>query len=372
MNFKANRIKNISISEIRKMYLLKKPDTLDLGLGQLGFDPPKALVRAGKAAFDEHLGYTPNAGIDSLRSAIAGAYNNDHGLHFKPEEVLVTNGVQEGLFVIMGSVLDPGDKILIPEIYFSAYTSIAAILGAEVVEYKLTEGFEIDIDDVVDKIDAKVKMLIINSPSNPTGAVQPKRVFQKLGQVAEEKNITILSDEIYSHLYYGNEMPPTILNYTDRALVLNGISKRSASAGLRLGWIIGKENFIEAILPLHQYAVTSASIVAQKAAIPILQGKAEEDESLFRTQLKIQRDWVIEQLSSWVVYIPQGAFYVLIDCSHLGKSKDVAIHLIKKINVLGIPGIAFGEKADHYLRLSFAGDFMILKKAIVLLKKELL
>lgn len=371
MNLLADRAKNLELSEIRKMYLQANEKTLDLGLGQLLFQAPIALINAGQKAFQAALSYTPNAGIDELRAAIAEELNNTNSLELNKDNTLVTNGVQEGIFITMASLLNPGDEVLIPEIYFSVYTTIADIFGAKPVYYSLDENFDIDLKDLASKVSDQTKLLVINSPSNPTGCVQSDFTLQQIATIAENNELLILSDEIYQQLYYTKEKPSSILAFTDRAIVLNGLSKRSAAAGLRLGWIASKKEYIEAITPMHQYAVTSASIVAQKAAIPVVQGFAQEEEQQYRQQLIQQRDWVISELKPWIIGQPKGAFYILIQCQHLGNSKDVAQYLLQKINVLTIPGIAFGKAADGYLRLSFAGDFTIIKQAVLLLKKEL-
>ncbi len=355
----SKKLQGIGISEIRKMNALANPDTINLGIGQLPFDPPIALAKAGAAAFAGKLKYTENAGLWELRDLVAKEYLRKTGKETDPDNVIITVGAEEALDIAFGTFLDEGDEVLIPEIYFPVYETIPRLYGASVKTYKLGEGFGIDLQDLESQITGKTKLVVINSPANPTGRVLSPGELKQLAEILERhKGVYVISDEVYDSLYFG-EPPESFSKYSDRCVVINGISKRSAATGLRLGWSISPKEVTASMLPLHQYRVTCASLPSQKAAIPVLKGECSCEEDHYRKVLAENLEAaynILSKIPNSKITKPGGAFYFFVDISAYGNSRDIAHRILKEQNVLTIPGIAFGQSGDRYIRISFAAN----------------
>jgi aspartate/methionine/tyrosine aminotransferase len=365
----SKKLSEIKISGIRQMNSLLKSETINLGLGQMSdFDPPKALLDAGIQAFkNKDLGYTENSGLLSLRNLIA----KEHKV--KPETVIVTNGAEQALYNVISSFIDPNDEVLIPEISYPAYDAIIKLNYGKAVEFKIDKNLKIDLKDLSSKINKKTKLIIINSPSNPCG-VDYSELYEDLVSIVDKTNAYILSDEVYSKLYLNDKEPNSILEYSDKAIVVNSISKRAAATGLRLGWSIAPQEISDEIVKVQQYVSTCASSISQEAAKAVLSGLCLKDEKRYRTILKNNRDILLEGLSALKnidFVIPSGGFYCFPDISNYGSSMDVSLHLLEEANILTIPGISFGQAGEGKIRISFAVNTDKLKKATKLLRQVL-
>jgi aspartate/methionine/tyrosine aminotransferase len=358
----------VDISEIRKMNALAKKDTINLGIGQLPDSLPSAVKAAGIRAFNEGMTrYTSNQGLPQLRELVAQYHSQKSGKEIFADQVVITNGAEGALWNILFTYLDKGEELLIPEIAFSVYNTIADLQGARAVTYSQTEDFSIDFRDLEKKLNPKVKFLIINRPNNPTGTILSEDEIRKLAALAEKYDFYIISDEIYSELYFGQEKPFSPLSCSDRVIVVDGISKRAAATGLRIGWTVSSEKIAGPMIVANQYITTCASSISQYAALSSLDGSSDFFIEKVKEELKEKRDYAynfLKAIEGIHVVKPEGAFYIFPDFSSFGKSKDVANRILEKVNVLTIPGIAFGDRGDKHLRISFAVDFDALKEAL--------
>ena len=364
----SKALDDLNISIIRQMNQKKKPDTVDLGLGQLLLPSPQILRQAGADSFSSgSLGYSPTAGLPELREAIAENYNLDQSTNFNADNVVVTNGGEHALYCLAQALINPGDEILMPEISYPAYPGIAKLFGAKIVEYKLTDSFNIDSEDLSNKLSDKTKIIIINSPSNPAGAVSSPEELKRIAKLVSDQNsdIVILSDEVYSQLNYIRNKIESISKYYDNTSIISSISKQAAGAGVRIGWVIAPEEIINQVNKIVQYSVTSAAVPNQKAVLAYLNSPSNGRTIL--DTLATNRALVIEKFSGTSLQTaePKGAFYYFADTSKHGKSQEVADALLKDKNVLVIPGIAFGKAGDKYIRISFGVKTEILEQGIL-------
>lgn len=358
----------VDISEIRKMNALAGQDTINLGIGQLPDALPESVRQKGFEAFESgQTRYTSNQGSLILREHVAAYHSKKCNKEILPEQIIITNGAEGALWNILFTFLEPGDQILIPEVAFSVYKTIADLQRAEAVCYCQDENFALNFDDLKKKINSKVKFLIINSPNNPTGTILSEQDVRKLTALADEHDIYIISDEIYSELYFRKTSPFSPLICSDRVIVVDGISKRAAATGLRIGWTVAPVEITKPMIVANQYISTCASSVSQHAAIASLDGSCDQFIEQIKDDLKVKGEYAYSRLScidGICVTKPEGAFYIFPDISAFGSSKDVAHKILESVNVLTIPGIAFGDRGDHFIRLSFAVDFDILKEAL--------
>lgn len=357
--------KGIDISEIRKMNALAGPDTINLGIGQLPNELPTAVMEQGKRAFS--LGvtrYTSNQGLPELRELVALYHSEKVNKTISSEQVIITNGAEGALWNILYTYLEESDEVLIPEICFSVYKTITELQGAKVSYYK-------DIESIESCITPKTKFVIINSPNNPTGEILSEDEIKRIAKLSEQHGFYIISDEIYGELYLDGVAPSSPLQFSDNVIVVDGISKRAAATGLRIGWTVSPLKITKPMIVSNQYISTCASSVSQFAAIKSLDGCSTEFVEDIKKDLAIKRDYSFEQLSQIdgiKVNKPKGAFYIFPNISSFGKSKEVAHRILEICDVLTIPGIAFGDEGDNYIRLSYAVPFKDLKIAISRLK----
>lgn len=356
----------IDISEIRKMNALARDNTINLGIGQLPDNLPTPVMEQGQRAFKDGITrYTSNQGMLQLRELVSKYHSTKTGKEISPEQVVITNGAEGALWNILYTYLEPLDEILIPEISFSVYSTIAKLQGAEFKCFRSMDTMEALITD-------KTKFVIINSPNNPTGQILFPDEIKKLCKLSDKYGFYIISDEIYSELYLDGIPPESPLKYSDRVIVVDGISKRAAATGLRIGWTVSPLDVVKPMVISNQYISTCASSVSQYAAIKSLDGSTTDFLEGIKKDLTVKRDYAFEVLSSisgLTVCKPRGAFYIFPNISPFGNSKDVAHKILEYTDVLTIPGIAFGEVGDSYIRLSFAVDFQDLKTALSRIKK---
>jgi aspartate/methionine/tyrosine aminotransferase len=356
----------IDISEIRKMNALAGPKTINLGIGQLPNDLPEALSAQGKEAFSKgKTRYTSNQGLEELRELVASYHSEKCAKPISGDQVVITNGAEGAVWNILYTYLEAGDEVLIPEIAFTIYDTISKMQGAVPRFYK-------GISSLKELLSDKTKFVILNSPNNPTGLIIPEEDIRELAALAEERGFYIISDEIYGELYLDDKAPITPLKYTDRVIVVDGISKRAAATGLRIGWTVSPLELTKPMVISNQYIATCASSVSQYAAIKSLDGSSDAFVRDIRRDLAIKRDFAYEKLSSFpgiTVEKSQGAFYIFPDISAYGSSKEVARRILEECDVLTIPGVAFGRGGDRNIRISFAVEMDDLKESLNRLEK---
>ena len=385
MNFKqANRLENLHVSGTRVVFskcaeLAEKGEKVTaLTLGQPDYDTPKYIIEACKKSLDAgQTRYTDGSGVTELKEAICKKLQKENNLHYYPDEISVTTGVAQGMFVALLACLNEGDEVLIPDPVYLTYSEIPNIAGAVIKKYDLLEenNYQIDVEQIRSLITDKTKMLVIVSPSNPTGGVLNRKSVETLAGIAKEYNLIVLSDEIYDHFVYDESQElisiASLPGMKERSIVLNGFSKSMAMTGWRLGYIAAPEYMIEPMNRLSFYMTAGATTFVQYAGVA---GILKEDGSIenMRLEFKKRRDYLVREinkLKNFSCKVPEGAFYIFMNIKKTGMtSSDFCNFAIDKYRLAMIPGTAFGSNGEGYVRLSYASSMDILKEAIKILK----
>ena len=370
----------IPFSGIRKVFeaagKLEKEgkEIINLGIGRPNFDTPEFIKDAAKKAIDDgYTYYTSNYGIEPLREAIAKKFNKDNGLHMEISDIIVAVGANQAVSIAMTAMLDPGDEVLVPNPSWLHYFYCAELCGAKTVSYPLLEEneFNVQIEDIEHLITPKTKMIIVNSPNNPTGSVLTIESLEKIAKIAKENNLIVLSDEIYEKLLYDGSKHTSIASLPgmeERTIIINGVSKAYAMTGWRIGFVASKNpEFISAMIRVLQYTVTCAASVSQYAALAALEGPQECTEEM-RVQFDRRRKLVYESINKipgLSCICPKGAFYCFVNIKGLGISDEEASHYyLNEAGVAMIPGSAFGEYGTGYLRIAFSNSYENIEKAM--------
>ena len=353
-------LRGIEKSMIRKISDRAKPGSISLGLGEPDLPTPEVIRReAVRVIQEEQNGYTLQAGILPLRERIAGDYPH---LNLSPDQVMVTAGSQESLYLILRTLVEDGDEVLMPNPGFIAYPMIIQMIGGRAVTYQLPakNDFGFDLEDFKKRITPRTKVVICISPSNPTGRALTNDDLRGMAEAvaASGSDAFIVSDEIYRELYYTPERPASISEFYPRTIVISGLSKSMRMTGWRIGWLAGDEAVIRAALVLHGYVVTCASSVSQKTALAAWTDEAAESRAEMRAIFHSRRDHLLSLLRSELglsCVTPEGAFYTMVDVSAFGDSLRVAEAGLEK-GVVTIPASAFGSESEGFLRISFCAD----------------
>jgi aspartate/methionine/tyrosine aminotransferase len=369
----------IPYSQIRVMFdaarELEKSgrEIIHLEIGRPDYNTPSHIVESAVEALraGKHH-YAPNAGIIELRRAIAEKYRREYKLTYRPEsEILVTNGVTEGIFLAVNALLNPGDQVLIPDPRWVSYEPAALAGLAEPVSYRLfaETGFQPDPDEIEDLITPRTRMLILSSPSNPTGGLIHKDRLEKIADLALKHELIILSDEVYEKIIYPparHTTPAAFPAMKESAVILNGFSKFYSMTGWRLGYALGPENLINPMLRYHQYMITSTNTFAQWGAVKALTG--EQGPSLaMLDEFHKRRDFIHQAACSWPGFSchqPSGAFFLFPSIEETGMSGyQMSRLLLEKAGVATVAGECFGRTGAGHIRISYASSMDNLKKA---------
>jgi aspartate/methionine/tyrosine aminotransferase len=330
---------------------------IHLEIGEPDFDTPQCIREAGMRAIREgKTHYTHSLGILELREAICRRYLDTYGVHINPGQVIVTSGTSPAMVLLFSALLENRDEIIVPNPYYPCYPNIIIYVGATCVFVTVHEydGFQFRPEEVAPKITPHTKAILINSPSNPTGNLLSAERMQRIADLG----LYVISDEIYHGLVYeGKEH--TILEYTDKAFVLNGFSKLYAMTGWRLGYVIAPPDFIRPMQKIQQNLFISANSVSQWAGLTAL-NEAQPDVERMKAIYDQRRHYMIKRLKELGFGIgvdPVGAFYVLARANHLStNSYELAFEILEKAGVGVAPGIDFGTNAEGYLRFSYANS----------------
>jgi len=336
----------IELSLIRQINALATPLSTNLGIGEPNVEPDETLRELARRAATTSWHYSPNAGTLSLRKKIAD----------DPNEVCVTAGTEEALYAIFQAYVDSGDEVLIPDPGFVVYATLAKICGAEPVPYPLhPPSWELDADAVLSRITPKTKLIIVNSPSNPLGAVANRRALEAIANAGP----LVVSDEVYRQLWYDAE-PPSMRSMSRNVIVIDGMSKSHAMTGLRIGWALAHPDVLKPVITAHQYIATCASVFSQCLAEMVLDAKEWNASWLerVRAQFRDQREvalHAIERDLDVKLDPPAAAFYAFVpvpSCDTLTFAKTLATDAA----VLVIPGVAFGINGEGFVRISYAAS----------------
>jgi aspartate aminotransferase len=370
----ARRLRGIEKSLIRQTFDRARPGSINLGLGEPDLTTPDVIRRAAsRIIIEEQNGYTSHAGLPALRERIANDYPQ---LKLDLDQVIVTAGSQEALYIALMTLVDEGDEVLLPDPGFVAYPTIVQMAGGKTNFYRLpaAQGFEFDVDDFCRALTPRTKVVVCISPSNPTGRTLKPEQLAGMAEVLKEANVLVISDEIYRDLYFTTDRPESISNYYARTIVISGVSKSLSMTGWRLGWLVGDQEFIKSALVLHGYVTTCASTISQKAVLQAAwTNEAEEDRARMRRIFRERRDHLLSLLEDELrleAVTPDGAFYTMVDISRYGDSKTVTEALLEE-GVITVPGVAFGKESEGFLRVSFCAEKEVLAEGVRRMGKAL-
>ncbi len=356
----------IAISTLAKRLKEEGKDVLNFGAGEPDFDTPQKIKDEAKKALDEGFTkYTAVEGIAPLLQAIADKLNRENGLSYSPKDIITSNGAKQSLFNLFAAVIDEGDEVIIPAPYWVTYPELARLNGGVVVEPKTNEstGFKLTADELKSLITPKTKMIVLTSPSNPTGSVYTKEELTAIGEVLKGTNIIVASDEMYEKLVYEGKKFTSAAAISDdmfaRTVTINGLSKSVAMTGWRFGYLATpNKELIKAMNNLQSQSTSNINSITQKASIVALRGDVDDEIESMRVEFEKRRNIgadgfnAIDGLS---VLKPDGAFYLFVNISKIEKdSMKFCKELLEKEGVAVVPGVGFG--VDGYFRFSFATD----------------
>lgn len=362
----------LSIDSKAKALRAEGVDVCSFAAGEPDFDTPEHIKEGALKALETNFTrYTPSAGIPELREAISQKFLTDNQLDYQPEDIIVSNGAKQSCFNAIMACVGEGDEVIIPAPYWLSYPEMVRLAGAEPVIVQTTQAnnWKMTAEDFSQAMSPRTKMVIINSPGNPTGSVYTKEELRAIAEVAADEEIIILSDEIYESLVYDGTQHVSIASVTpearDLTITVNGFSKAYAMTGWRLGYLGAPKKIAQAIDALQSHSTSNACSFAQYGAVAALKN-SQQCVTDMREEFNIRREYMFNRLSKihqFSVTKPLGAFYMLADISKFGMSSmNFADRLLSKSNVAVIPGIAFGN--DKTIRLSYATGMDIIKEGL--------
>lgn len=370
----------LAISNRAKTMKKEGIDVVDFGAGEPDFDTPLHIKETAKKAIDSGFTkYTASSGIPELKEAVAKKILQDNGFGYKPGEIIISCGAKHSLFNIIFALCDEGDEVIIPSPFWLSYPEMVRMAGATPVYVEASEknGFRATVSQIEKAITPRTKLVIINSPSNPTGAVYAKDELMAIADLLVRKNIFVVSDEIYDRIVYEGTKSASISEYgekiRDLLIIVNGVSKTYSMTGWRIGYLAAPLPIAKAIDNLQSHSTSNPTSFVQKAAVDALSG----DQSFVSNMVvafKERRDYMMERFAKMPKIScvkPGGAFYVFPNISRTNKrSTEIAADLLEKAHVAVVPGDAFGR--DENIRLSFAASMETIKKGLDRIEKYLL
>ena len=373
------KIASIKPSGIRKFFdiVSEMDDAISLGVGEPDFDTPWHIRDEGIYTLEKgRTFYTSNAGLKELRIEIAKYLDRRFHLQYDPlKEILITVGGSEGIDNAFRAMLDPGDEVLIPQPSYVSYEPCCILAGGVpvIIELKEENQFRLTAEELEAAITPKTKMLVLPYPNNPTGAVMEKSDLKAIAQVVIDHDLYVLSDEIYAELCYLEEHTSiaSLPGMKERTVVINGFSKSHAMTGWRLGYACGPQVIMDQILKIHQFAIMCAPTNSQYAAVEAMRN-GDEDVAMMREQYNQRRRFLVHEFERMGLkcFEPFGAFYIFPSIKEFGMTSDeFATRLLREEKVAVVPGTAFGDCGEGFLRISYAYSLDNLKIALGRLEK---
>lgn len=368
-------VQSMPPSGIRKFFDIaaEMKDAISLGVGEPDFATPWTIREAGIYSLEQaQTHYTANAGLLELREEICSYVNRKYGVKYDPKkEVLVTVGGSEAIDLMIRCIINPGDEVLIPEPSFVCYKPCTVMAGgvAVAIETKEEDNFRLLPEQLKAKITPKTKLLILPYPNNPTGGVMSKKDLEAIAEVLKGTDIMVLSDEIYGELRYGEEkhtMFSAIDGMRERTIVVNGFSKTYAMTGWRLGYAVGPAQIIKPMVKVHQYCIMSSPTTSQYAAIEALR-RCDDDVEAMRKEYNYRRRYMVDGFRKMGLscFEPLGAFYAFPCIKSTGMTSDeFCIKLLEEEKVAVVPGTAFGESGEGFIRCSYAYSIQNIQEAL--------
>lgn len=355
------------------------PDVINLGIGEPDFIPPIHVIAAAKQALDEgKTHYAPSAGVPQLCEALARKAKHDYRLEYDPNsEVMVTVGATEAVFLALMALINPDDEVLLFDPGFVCYEPDVLLAGGVPVSVGIYErdGFKLDIDAVMSRVTDRSRVIIINSPNNPTGAVFSHDDLAKLAKLVVERDLIVISDEVYEKIVYDDSKHfclATFPGMRERTIVVNSFSKTYAMTGFRVGYALGPAGLIAPMMKVHQYSVACVDGAAQYAAVAALEGPQDCVKTMVtefdrRRKLMHKR---INEIKGFSCSLPKGAFYIFADIGQFEMSADdFSDWLVNEGKVCTVPGSAFGRNGEGYLRFSYATAYGKIEEAMNRIEK---
>jgi aspartate aminotransferase len=358
----STRVEQVSISGIREVFEAAGEDAINLGLGQPDFPTPDHARQAAIDAIDAGKtdAYTSNKGTRELREAIAAKHERDNGLDIDPEDIIATAGGSEALHIAIEAHVDAGQEVIIPDPGFVSYDALTHLAGGQPRPVSLRDDLTLAPADVEAAITDDTAAFVVNSPANPTGAVQSPADMREFARIADEHDVLCISDEVYEYqIFEGEHRSPMEFAESDNVVLVNACSKAYSMTGWRLGWVTGATERIERMLRVHQYAQACASAPAQYAAEAALSGP-QEPVAEMREAFRERRDVLLAGLEEMGLECPtpQGAFYAM------PKVPDGWVDECIERGVVVVPGHAFGAAGEGYARISYATDVGTIEEAL--------
>lgn len=374
MSFVSEKSKKIPRSVIREMFAMQTgmDDIVSFALGEPDFTAPQHVIEAAVESYRRgETHYVPNAGIPELREVVAKTYR-DRGMDYEAKEVIIGQGAISILCLACMAVLDIGDEVIISDPGWANYMGLIMQVGAVPVPVKVYEknGFMYDIDDLRAAITDKTKMILINSPSNPTGGVATAENLEQIANLAKEKDMYVLADEIYHALLWDDEPYTSIAEFPgmkERVIIVDGCSKKYAMTGFRVGWGVAPEEVIAVMTKLVENVLSSVNEGVQWGAVAAITGDQTPVNEMLE-QYRRRRELIINGLNGIdkiSCLAPKGAFYAFANISGTGlSSRDFAIRLLQEKHTVVVPGTGFGEGGEGFVRLSYATDEKTIKEGL--------
>lgn len=353
-----------------------------LQIGEPGFNTPSNINQAAIDAIKNNkTHYTPTSGIPELRKAVAEKTQKETGVRYTPEDVVLVSGAKPVIFYMLNTLIDEGDEVIIPSPAFPIYESVTKYLGGKVVSIPLLEknNFNPDLKEIKKKVTSKTKLIVLNTPQNPTGAVFEEETIKEIAKIAKENDIWVLSDEIYNEMVHDGKhfSVASVEDMSERTVILNGCSKTYAMTGYRIGWGVTKNK--EMVQALERFATNDTSCpnaMAQYAALEALTGPQKEVQSMLG-EYKRRRDLIVKlvnEIPGMKCHSPAGAFYLMVNIrALLDKLKisapELCDRIMKEAHVLILPGSVFGNFADDFVRFSYVSTEEKIIEGITRIKK---
>ena len=373
-NFLSDKVTALKPSGIRKFFDIvnEMKDAISLGVGEPDFDTPWHIRDEGIYALERgRTFYTSNAGLKDLREEIANYLKRTQGIHYNPDnEILVTVGGSEAIDIGLRAIINPGDEVIIPQPSYVSYEPCAILAGAKpvIIDLKAENEFRLKPDELLNAITDKTKILILPYPNNPTGAIMEKEDLEAVARIIKEKDILVMSDEIYAALTYKEKHVSiaSLDGMKERTILINGFSKAYAMTGWRLGFACAPKEITAQMTKIHQYAIMCAPTTSQYAAVSALRN-GDNDVEMMRQSYNQRRRFLLNAFKEMGLecFEPYGAFYVFPCIKEFNMtSEEFATKLLMEEKVAVVPGTAFGECGEGFVRISYAYSLENLKEAL--------
>jgi len=353
------RLQGVAPTLIRQIFERALPDSINFGLGEPDVRTPMFICEeAARVTLEEQNGYTSHPGLQALRQAVADSYK---GLSLKFTDVCITAGSQEAMTDAFLALVDDGDEVLIPNPGFPAYDNCVMLCGGVPVHYRMPaeKDFAFDLEEFKSKLTPKTKVVVVISPSNPTGRVMTETDLRGIAAALEGTGIYIISDEIYADLYFTEQPPWSVSEFYDRTVIVSGLSKGMSMTGWRVGWVASRQSdVVNAVQVVHGFVSVCTSTISQKASLLAFTEEGDRAKAEIREIYRKRGQLLVGLLKDELglhATVPEGAFYTMVDVRKYGTDIEVAEKFLRN-RVITVPGVAFGDEAKGFLRISFCNN----------------